>query len=119
MNINRTRRTITAAINTTRTLGYTTLSGATLTALTTGQLIRISTYLQQLGLDDDFTNRYASPFGRHAAKHYRNRAGHDPRRCWINRDGRWIHVFVYAPNDPALTAAVASYKRTAHLTLAA
>lgn len=119
MNAKHIRRSITAALHTSRPLRYAALSGNVLAALTTGRVIRVSTFLERLGCDADFTHRYGSPFGRHTAKAYRTHAHAEPLRCWIERDGRWLHVFVYAPADPAFTAAVATYKRTAHLTAAA
>lgn len=114
MNVTHIRRTIAAALTTSRPLNYATLSGQVFADLATGRLIRVSTHLHRLGLDDDFIRRYGSPYGRHVAKHHRTRTGHEPLRCWIRNDaGHWIHVFVYSPADFALAAAVTSYKRTA------
>lgn len=120
MNLTHIHRSIRAALHTARPLKYAALSGQVLADLIAGRVIRVSTFLERLGQDAEFTARYGSPFGRHAAKHYRAARRCEPLRCWIeNAADRWIHVFVYAPTDPALAAAVGSYKRTAHLTTAA
>ncbi|GGS41573.1 hypothetical protein F2B00_03595 [Streptomyces parvus] len=117
MNISRRiARIHTAARHTAKALRYRCLSGLIAVAVDAGTLIRVSTYLTGLGLDDEFIDRYGSPFGKHVVKAHRADGRGEPVRVWIcNARGRYVHVFAYRPGDQALHAAVASYARTRHL----
>lgn len=116
MNLTHIHRSITAARHTNRPLQYATRNGHLHADLTAGRIIRVSTFAHRLGLNTNWTDRYASPLGRAIAKAHRTTAGTEPLRCWIRNDaGHWIRVAVYRPTNPALTAGAAAYKRTAHL----
>jgi hypothetical protein len=110
------RRTIAVALRTHRALGYATLNGDINTQLADGTLIRTGVYLEQLGAGD-LPDGQQAWFGRHVAKAYRAAHGHSAPRAWVQHrtTGRWIHVYVYAPDDPALYAGLRSYKATRHL----
>lgn len=113
----RTRRnTLRTAAATHRALGYRTLSGIIATLVDDGRLIRTGDFLQRIG-GSDLPDGQQSWYGRHVAKAYRAQHGGDPVRVWTQHrtTGRWIHVFVYNPIDPALYAGLRSYKATRHL----
>ncbi|MGW2010918.1 hypothetical protein [Streptomyces nigrescens] len=114
------RRTIAAALTAGRHLRYTALSGEIAALVATGRLVRTGDLLDRLGAD--LPDGQRSWFGRHVAKAYRAaHLGADAVRVWVQHrtTGRWIHVNVYQPADPALFAGLASYGRTRHLTQAA
>lgn len=109
-------RTIAAALRANRAVGYATLNGDINIQLADGRLIRAGDFLEQLGAADLADGQQAW-FGRHVAKAYRAEHGHSAPRAWAQHrtTGRWIHVYVYAPDDPALYAGLRSYKATRHL----
>ncbi|MGK5733206.1 hypothetical protein [Streptomyces sp. URMC 124] len=112
------RRTITAARTSTKALGYRTLSGQIAHLVDTGALVRTGDILDRLGADD-LKDGQRSWYGRHVAKAYRAaHLGADAIRVWAQHrtTGKWIHVYVYAPTDPALVVALGTYKATRHLT---
>ena len=111
------RQTIRAALGTTKALAYRTLSGIVAALVDQGRLIRTGDLLDRLGADD-LLDGHRAWYGRHCAKAYR--AANDgavPIRVWARHrtTGRYVHVYVYAPTDPALYAALQSYKATRHL----
>jgi hypothetical protein len=110
------RRALTTVTHTAKALGYATLSGHIGALVTDGRLIRTGDFLDRVG-GDDLMDGQKSWYGRHVIKAYR--AAHDAEapRVWTRHrtTGRWIHVFVYAPLDPALLTGLASYKGTCHL----
>lgn len=112
------RRTIRAALAATTPLRYAALSGEIAALIAAGRLIRTGDLLDRLGAD--LPDGQRSWFGRHVAKAYRAaHLGVDAVRVWAQHrtTGRWIHVHVYRPADPALFAGLASYKATRHLTV--
>ena len=120
MNTTHIRRSIRAAHTVTRPLAYRALSGLTATLVETGRLIRTGDLLDRLGATD-LTDGHRSWYGRHVATAYRKtHDGAQPLRVWAQHrtTGRWVHVFVYSPADPALYAGLRGYKRTAHLAAA-
>ncbi|MCX5145105.1 hypothetical protein [Streptomyces sp. NBC_00338] len=109
-------RTHRAARTTTKALAYRTRSGHIAAAVEQGQLIRTGDLLDRLGAD--LPDGQRSWFGRHTAKAYRAaHLGADTVKVWAQHrtTGRWIHVHVYQPTDPALYTALVSYKATRHL----
>ncbi|MEU9670383.1 hypothetical protein AB0E25_33380 [Streptomyces bobili] len=110
------RRTNTAARTTTRALGYRTLSGIVAALVDTGRLIRTGDFLARIG-GGDLPDGQQSWFGRHTAKAYRAATGAEPLKVWAQHrtTGRWIHVNVFNPIDPALYAGLRTYKATQHL----
>lgn len=118
MNITHIRRTITAAIHTTQTLGYRALSGTVATLVNAGHLVRTGDILDRLGADT-LKDGQRSWYGRHVAKAYRTaHNGAHAIKVWTQHrtTGKWIHVHVYSPTDPALYTALHTYKATRHLT---
>lgn len=110
------RRTIAAALAASRRLRYTALSGEVAALVAVGRLIPTGDLLDRLGAE--LSDGCRSWFGRHVAKAYRAaHLGADAIRVWAQHrtTGRWNHVNVYAPADPALYAGLASYGRTRHL----
>ncbi|MGW2594778.1 hypothetical protein ACWCXC_31555 [Streptomyces sp. NPDC001515] len=110
-------RTHRAARTTTRALAYRCRSGLIAAAVEQGTLIRTGDLLDRLGADE-LKDGQRSWYGRHAAKAYRAaHLGIDAVKVWAQHrtTGRWIHVHVYAPTDPALYTALTSYKATSHL----
>lgn len=83
------------------------------------QVVTAAAYLADtLGADPDFTRRYSSPFGKAAAKVYREQYGTDPELAGMDLRGRrLVRVNTY-PRD-VLEKAAGTYKRTAALALAA
>ncbi|AWI32644.1 hypothetical protein [Streptomyces tirandamycinicus] len=80
----------------------------------------VKPFLRSLGYETAFVERYASPFGRHAAKAYRAaHDGRDPQTTRRRVNGKLRTVFQYQPGDPALTIALSTYKRTAEYAPAA
>lgn len=113
----RTRRnTLHAAARTTKALGYRTLSGIIAAHVDEGRLIRTGDFLQRIG-GGDLPDGQQSWYGRHVAKAYRAAHGGDAVRVWAQHrtTGKWIHVFVYGPIDPALYVGLRTYKATRHL----
>lgn len=109
-------RTHRAARNMSKALAYRTRSGRIAAAVEQGTLIRTGDLLERLGAD--LPDGQASWYGRHAAKAYRAaHLGADAVRVWAQHrtTGKWIHVFVYQPTDPALYTALTTYKATRHL----
>lgn len=113
------RRSIRAALAVSKPLRYRVLSGVVASLVDAGRLIRTGDLLDRLGADD-LLDGHRSWYGKHVVKAYRKATGAEPIRVWAQHrtTGKWVHVFVYAPTDPALYAGLASYKRTAHLTRA-
>ncbi|MEV6854732.1 hypothetical protein AB0M89_13095 [Streptomyces microflavus] len=125
---NRTRRATLRAIAAThraartmaKALAYRTRSGLIAAAVEQGTLIRTGDMLDRLGADD-LKDGQRSWFGRHTAKAYRaTHLGAGAVKVWAQHrtTGRWIHVHVYAPTDPALYTALGTYKATRHLVAA-
>lgn len=113
----RTRRnTLHAATRTTKALNYRTLSGLVAAHVEAGRLITVGTFLDRIG-GEDLPDGKRSWFGRHAKKAYRAANGGDPIRVWTQHrtTGRYVHVHVYGPIDPALYTALDTYKGTRHL----
>lgn len=113
------RRSIAAALHTDRALRYTALSGQHAADLATGKLVRAGDYLAAVG-GGDLPDGQQSWYGRHVAKAYRKTHGTEPLRAWVQHrtTGRWIHAFIYQPDEPALAAGLQSYKGTRHLAAA-
>lgn len=113
----RTRRnTLHAATHTTRALAYRTLSGLVAAAVEQGRLIRTGDFLTRIG-GSDLPDGQQSWFGRHVAKAYRAATGSEPLKVWARHrtTGRFVHVMVYNPIEPALYAGLRAYKGTRHL----
>lgn len=113
------RRTHTAALDAAKALAYRTLSGVIATLVDQGRLIRTGDLLDRLGAD--LPDGQRSWYGRHVAKAYRTaNDGADAIKVWAQRrtTGKWIHVHVYAPIDPALFEALRTYKATRGLVAA-
>jgi hypothetical protein len=113
----RTRRnTLRTAAATTKALAYRTLSGLIATAVDQGRLIRTGDFLQRIG-GSDLPDGQQSWYGRHVAKAYRKATGSEPLRVWARHrtTGRFVHVMVYNPIDPALYTGLRTYKGTRHL----
>lgn len=111
------RRSIAAALRTSRPVAYATLNGDIGTQLADGRLIRTGDILDRLGAGD-LPDGKQSWYGRHVAKAYRAaHDGQDAPRAWVQHrtTGRWIHVHVYDPAEPALYAGLRAYKGTRHL----
>jgi hypothetical protein len=110
------RRALATATRTAEALGYLTLSGHIGILVADGRLIRTGDFLDRVG-GDDLKDGQKSWYGRHVVKAYRAAYGVEALRVWTQHrtTGRWIHVFVYAPLDPALLAGLTSYKGTRHL----
>ncbi|WP_224274036.1 hypothetical protein [Streptomyces sp. LS1784] len=89
-----------------------TLNGRYQAALDRGQIIRTGDHLTRLGIQ--LPDGQQSWYGRHVAKAHRAVTGHDAHRAWVQHrtTNRWIAVYVYAPDAPALTAGLWSYKAT-------
>lgn len=110
------RRTQAAARTTIKALNYRAISGIVASLVDNGQLIRTGDALDHFG-GADLPDGQKSWYGRHVAKAYRKTHGGDAIRVWTQHrtTGKWIHVFVYNPVDPALFAGLAAYKATRHL----
>lgn len=76
-------------------------------------LIRTGDMLDRLGIE--LKDGQQSWYGKHVAKAYRAQHGTDAPKAWVRHrtSGRWIHVYVYAPADPALMTGLRTYKATA------
>lgn len=110
-------RTHRAARNMSKALAYRTRSGSIAAAVEQGTLIRTGDLLERLGADD-LKDGQKAWFGRHAAKAYRaTHLGADAVKVWAQHrtTGRYIHVNVFEPTDPALYTALTTYKATRHL----
>ncbi|MFK0182063.1 hypothetical protein ACIQVR_39635 [Streptomyces xanthochromogenes] len=112
-------RSIAAALRTNRPVAYATLNGDIGAQLADGRLIRTGDFLIAVG-GGDLPDGKQAWFGRHVAKAYRATHGVSAPRAWVQHrtTGRWIHVYVYAPDDPALYAGLHNYKGTRHLAAA-
>jgi hypothetical protein len=84
----------------------------------TGQHTAADYLTTVLGADPDFTRRYSSPFGKAAAKAYREQYGQDPAKTGLDVRGHRL-VTVYAYTVETLQKATVAYPRTAPLALAA
>jgi hypothetical protein len=109
-------RSIAAALRISRPVAYATLNGDIATQLADGRLIRTGDFLIEIG-GGDLPDGVQAWFGRHVAKAYRAAHGVSAPRAWVQHrtTGRWIHVYVYAPDEPTLYAGLRSYKGTRHL----
>lgn len=113
----RTRRNdCRAAVKTCKALGYRTLSGIIATHVDAGRLVKTGDFLTRVG-GSDLPDGQQSWYGRHVAKAYRAATGCEPLRVWARHrtTGKWIHVMVYGPIDPALYTGLRTYKGTQHL----
>lgn len=111
--IRRSTATIRAAVQMPKAAYYRLLNGKTINdALTTGWLIRTNDMLDRLMIE--LPDGQRSWYGRHVAKAHRATTGHDAPKAWVQHrtTGKWIHVYVYAVDDKALTAGLWSYKAT-------
>ncbi|MEV5140356.1 hypothetical protein AB0K71_05895 [Streptomyces syringium] len=120
MKLTHIRRTIAAALHTAKPLGYRALSGQVAHLVDNGLLVRTGDILDRLGADD-LKDGQKSWYGRHVAKAYRAaHLGADAIKVWAQHrtTGKWIHVHVYSPVDPALYTALQTYKATSHLSAA-
>jgi hypothetical protein len=114
------RQAITAALHTTKALAYRTLSGIVALHVDQGRLIRTGDLLDRLGAD--LPDGQRSWYGRHVAKAYRQaNQGAAAIKVWTQHrtTGRWIHVHVYSPLEPALYEALTTYKATRSISRAA
>lgn len=115
--IRRTTNAIRTAARITIEMAYAIVDGHQLNSLVrSGTLIRTNDMLDRLGIE--LPDGKASWYGRHVAKAYR--AAHDNQdapKAWVRHrtTGRWIHVFVYSPTDPALIEGLRTYKATVGL----
>lgn len=91
---------------------YATLNGWLQAALDRGTITRTGDHLDRLGIQ--LPDGQQSWYGRHVAKAHRAEVGADAPRVWVQHrtTARWIAVFVYTPDAPALTAGLWSYKAT-------
>lgn len=113
----RTRRnTLRTAVKTAKALGYRTLSGDIAALVDAGTLVRTGDALDRFG-GSDLPDGKQAWYGKHVAKAYRKTHGGDSIRVWARHrtTGKWIHVLVYAPADPALFTGLRNYKATQHL----
>lgn len=110
------RRTQAAARTATKALQYRAISGTVAVLVDNGQLIRTGDALDRFG-GNNLPDGQRSWYGRHVAKAYRTAHGGDTVRVWTQHrtTGKWIHVYVYNPADPALLAGLRSYKATRDL----
>ncbi|WP_030599381.1 MULTISPECIES: hypothetical protein [Streptomycetaceae] len=75
-------------------------------------------YLKERGCTQQFADRYGSPFGRTAAKTYRDTNSAEPRRAWSFAGGKWRRVNAYLPSERrVLDVAFRAYPRTAAMDL--
>lgn len=115
--LTKVRRRALAAARTTKAVFYRCLSGSIAVAVDQGRLIRTGDLLDRLGADE-LKDGQRSWYGRHTAKAYRAmHLGADAIKVWAQHrtTGRWVHVHVYQPTDPALYVALTTYKATRHL----
>lgn len=111
------RRSVAAARTAIKAVFYRCLSGDIAVAVDQGHLVRTGDLLDRLGADD-LKDGQRSWYGRHTAKAYRAmNLGADAIKVWAQHrtTGKWIHVHVYKPTDPALYVALTTYKATRHL----
>lgn len=112
--IARSLKAIRRAVQVSRAIRYATLNGPLQEQLNSGQLIQASTYLRTLGLNDGGVASFRSHYGKKVKAAYRdNNNGRTPLMAWVQIDGRWMHVCVYHPADPALRTGVTAYPRLA------
>lgn len=109
-------RTKAAARTAVKALRYRCISGIVAVLVDAGRLVRTGDVLDRFG-GGDLPDGQQSWYGRHVVKAYRQNHGGDPVRVWARHrtTGRFVHVNVYAPDDPALLAGLHSYKATRHL----
>lgn len=110
------RRTQAAARTAIKALYYRCINGIVGVYVDHGQLVRTGDALDRFG-GGDLPDGQRSWYGRHVAKAYRKAHGGDAVKVWSQHrtTGKWIHVYVYAPADPALLAGLRAYKATRHL----
>jgi hypothetical protein len=113
--IARTRAAIQTAVRICRAARYTALNGPLGDQLANGQLIQASTYLRTLGLEEWAVRSTRSHFGKKVKAAHLAATGTAPLMAWVMVDDRWMRVCVYAPQDPALAAAVDAYPRLANI----
>lgn len=114
--IARSLKAIRAAVQIGRAARYATLNGPLQQQLNEGRLIQASTYLRTLGVEDAGICSFRSWYGRKVKAAYLDRHdGLNPQMAWVQIDGHWMHVCVYAPSDPALRAGVTAYPRLAEV----
>lgn len=114
------RQAIAAALDIAKAVAYRTLNGIVGVWVDQGRLIRTGDLLDRLGADD-LKDGQRSWYGKHCVKAYRAaNQGAEPIKVWSQHrtSGRWIHVNVFNPLDPALYAALQTYKATRHLAAA-
>ena len=109
-------RTKAAARTAVKALRYRCISGIVAVLVEQGRLVRTGDALDRFG-GGDLPDGQQAWFGRHVVKAYRKVHGGDPIRVWARHrtTGKWVHVYVYNPAEPALLAGLASYKATRHL----
>ncbi|WP_306358764.1 MULTISPECIES: hypothetical protein [unclassified Nocardia] len=85
-------------------------------ALRTREFVTITTFLDTIGVDQEFQRRNASQIGKDTANAYRARAKRDntrpePLRVWtVSRThGLPIHVFAYRDGDPILAEGLKTF----------
>lgn len=113
----RTRRNTTrAAAHTHKAIAYHTLSGIVALLVDAGRLTRTGDALTRFG-GDHLPDGQQAWYGRHVVKAYRQATGCEPLKVWAQHrtTGRWNHVNVYNPQDPALLTGLRTYKATRHL----
>ncbi|MFI5721141.1 hypothetical protein [Nocardia sp. NPDC051750] len=94
-------------------------NGAEVTgALASGRLVTVTVHMAALGADEETCRRFGSHAGKRIKAAFRARTGGDPVRVWTVRNGRAIEVCAYAADDPALSAGLGDYARTAYLVAA-
>ncbi|WP_406122972.1 hypothetical protein OHQ89_12445 [Streptomyces canus] len=110
------RRTKAAARTAVKALRFRCISGIVAVLVDNGQLIRTGDHLDRVG-GNDLPDGQKSWYGRHVVKAYRKAHGGDAIKVWAQHrtTGKYVHVYVYNPADPALLAGLRSYKATRHL----
>lgn len=84
-----------------------------------GEMVTVTQVLAQLGADADTIRRFSGWAGKHIRKTYlAMHDGYEPVQVWKVVNGKPRQVLAYVANEPALTAGLATYPRTAHLVAA-
>lgn len=87
--------------------------------LNRGEMVTVTQVLTDLGADTDTIRRYSSWAGKHIRKAYLAlHDGYEPVQVWKVVNGKPRQVIAYVPGEPALTAGLAAYDKTAHLVAA-
>lgn len=118
-NLIRRTRAVFEAVRVPRATYYRVLNGKVINeALEIGWLIRTSEMLDRLFIE--LPDGKQSWYGRHVVKAYRATHGRDPLKAWVQHrtTGRWIKVYVYAPDDRSLITGLRTYKATRPVALA-